>query len=97
MFVPDLEVNLLSVYQMKHTGEAKRVTFTPDTVEIAEISTNKVVALGFSDHQERMYKFSHFVPYSRGTALLNHANETRKLWHERFNHLKYRFLHALSK
>ena len=34
LFVLDLAVNLLSVYQMNHTGEAKRVTFTPDTLEI---------------------------------------------------------------
>ena len=34
LFVLDLEANLLSMYQMTHTGEAKRVTFTPDTVEI---------------------------------------------------------------
>ena len=34
LFVPDIEANLLSVYQMDHTGESKRVTFTPDTVEI---------------------------------------------------------------
>ena len=83
-FVPDLAVNLLSVYQMNHTREAKRVTFTLDTMEIAEISTNKLVDLGFVHHQARMYKFSHFLPYSRGKVLLSHANETNKLWHERF-------------
>ena len=67
------------MYQMNHTSESKRVTFTPDAVEIAEISTNKVVALGFVDHNARMYKLSHFLPYSRGNALLSHANETIKL------------------
>ena len=83
---------LLLVYQMTHTSEAKRVTFTPDIVEIAKISTNKVVALGFVDHQARMYKFSLFLPYFRGNVLLTHANESRKLWHERFGHLNYRYL-----
>ena len=63
LFVPDLEANLLLVYQMTHTSEAKRVTFTPDIVDIARIFTNKVVALGFVDHNARMYKFSHFLPY----------------------------------
>ena len=29
LYVPDLAANLLSVYQMTHTGEPKRVTFTP--------------------------------------------------------------------
>ena len=76
---------------MTHIGESKRVTFTLDTVEIAEISTNNMVPLGFDDYQARMYKFSHLLPYSIGNALLNHSNETIKLWHERFIHLKYRY------
>ena len=62
LFVPNLVANLISVYQMTHIGESKILTFTPDTVEIVEISTNKVVELGFVDHQARMYKFSHFLP-----------------------------------
>ena len=62
LFVLDLALNLLSVYQMTHNGESKRVTFTPYIVEIAEISTKKVVALGFVYHNARMYKFSHFLP-----------------------------------
>ena len=97
LFVPDLAANLLSVYQMTHIGEAKRVTFTLDTMEIAEISTNKVVALGFVDHNARMYKFSHFLPYSQGNVLLSCANETSKLWHERYGHVNYMYLHALNK
>ena len=92
LFVPDLERNLISLYQITHTGEAKRVTFTPDTVEIDEISINKVVALGFADHQSRMYKLSHLLPYSRGKALLSHANETIKTWHDRFGHMNYTYL-----
>ena len=74
---------------MKHTSESKRVTFTPDIVDIAKISTNKVVVLGFVDHQARMYKFFHFLPYSKWNALLNHANELSKMWHEIFNHINY--------
>ena len=34
LFVPDKKVNLLLVYQITHTGESKRVTFTPNAVEI---------------------------------------------------------------
>ena len=85
------------MYEMNHTGEAKRVTFTPDIVEIVEISTNKVLALGCVDHQARMYTFSHFLPYYRGKALMSHANETNKLWHERFGHMNYTYLQELSK
>ena len=56
-----------------------------------------MVPLGFVDHQETMYKLSHFLPYSRGNSLLTHANETRKLWHERYVHINYRYLQELNK
>ena len=65
LYVPYLESNLLSVYQMTQTRESKRVTFTTDLVEIEDISTDQVVAIGYADHQERMYKFLNFLPNSR--------------------------------
>ena len=57
LYLPYLVENLLSAYQMTHTREVKRVIFTPDMVEIAEISSNQVIAIGYVDHHERMYKF----------------------------------------
>ena len=44
-----------------------------------------------------MYKFSHFLQYSQGNALLSHANETINLWHERYDHLNYMYLQELIK
>ena len=61
LYVPDLVANLLYVYQMTHTGLSKRVTFTQEDVEISEISTGQIVAVGIADHESRMYKFSHFI------------------------------------
>ena len=55
------------------------------------------MALSFADHNARMYKLSHFLPYFQGNALLSHANETRKLWHEIYGHINYRYLQALRK
>ena len=92
LYVPDLAVNLLSVYQMNHIGDPKRVTFTPDMVEITENSTNQVIAIGYGDHHERMYKFPNFLPTSNDQAHLSHANEVSKLWHERFGHMNYKYL-----
>ena len=40
--------------------------------------------------------FSHFLPYLNPSALLIHANEASKLWHERFGHLNYKYLSDLS-
>ena len=43
LYVPNIADNLLSVYQMKHIGSAKKVKFTQYDVEISEISTSQVV------------------------------------------------------
>ena len=34
LYVPELATNFFSVYQITHTRESKRVTFTPYEVEI---------------------------------------------------------------
>ena len=65
-------------------------------MEISEISTRQAVAVGIADHDSRMYKFSYFLPYSQGNALLSHANETKKLWIDMFGHLKYIYIQSLS-
>ena len=57
LYVPDLAANLLSTYQMKHTGSTKRATFIQEYVETSEISIGKVVAVGIAHHDSRMYKF----------------------------------------
>ena len=44
LYVPSLEANFLSVYQMTNTGVAKKVIFTLDSVEIVEISTRNIIA-----------------------------------------------------
>ena len=55
------------------------------------------MALGYADHQARMYKFSKFLQNSSGKSLLSHSNETSKLWHEIFGHMNYKYLQALNK
>ena len=53
--------------------------------------------MGTADHESRMYKFSHFLPYSQGNVLLSHDNETINLWNDRFGHLNYKYIQSLSK
>ena len=95
-YVLGLSSNLFSVYQMTHTRSPNKFIFSPNEVEISEISNGKVIAKGFVDHISKVYKFSHFLPYSNPYALLNHANEASKLWHEIFGHLNYNYLSDLS-
>ena len=52
---------------------------------------------GYADYQERMCKFSKFLPNSNGKVLLSHANDTSKIWHEIFEHMNYKYLQALNK
>ena len=63
LYVPGLASNLLSVYQMTHTRSPKKVIFSPDEVEIAEISTGRVIAKGVANHAQKVYMFSNFLPY----------------------------------
>ena len=79
LYIPSLASNLLSVYQMTHIGSPKKVIFSPNDVEVIEISNGKVIAKGVVDHTSKVYMFSHFLPYSNPSALLIHANEASKI------------------
>jgi hypothetical protein len=96
LHVPKLSVNLLSVYQMKNSGTGKRVIFTPDAVDIYDMQTNSRVATGEVNHQSRLYTFSEFIEPD-SALLLTHADESSRIWHERFGHLNFRYMQQLSK
>ena len=51
--VPSLATNLLSVYQMTHTGPPKRVVFGLDSMKILDISTGKIIAKGVENHASK--------------------------------------------
>ena len=61
LHTPRLAVNLLSVYQMTHTGSGRKVEFTPDSVSIYDMQTNLKIASGKVNDQSRLYTFSDFV------------------------------------
>ena len=67
---------------MTHTGSPKKFIFSLDEVEITYIWNGKFIEKGVVDHTLKIYKFSLFLPYSNPSALLTHANEAIKLWHE---------------
>ena len=96
LYVPNLTSNLLSVYQISHYGGGDKVEFLLDLVVVKSIKDESMVTIGESNHDSRIYTFSSFVPKSNAQALLMHSNIERKLWHERFGHLNYRYLHQLS-
>ena len=80
LYVPVLAANVLSVYQMTHTGSPKKVFLSPNEVEIYDIANGRVISKVFLDHSLRVYRFSQFMPFSNPSILLTHANEARKIW-----------------
>ena len=76
LYVPSLAANLLSVYQMTHTGSPKKVTFDSNLVEITEQYYRKIIAKGIANHSTTDYGFSHFFPISPPKTILTHANNT---------------------
>ena len=77
---------------MNHTMSPKKVILSYDYVEIIDILNGKFIAKGVVDHTLKVYMFSHFLPYSNPSSLLINANEARKLWHEIFGHIKYKYV-----
>ena len=58
LYVPSLTSNILSVYQMNHTGVPKRFTFIINDVEITEIAFKKLFATGIQNQiKEVIYVF----------------------------------------
>lgn len=97
LHIPNLSINLLSVYQMTHTSTSRRVEFTPDSISIFDIEDNSKIVVGKANHQSHVYTFTDFVAKSDSTLLLTHANDESRVWHERFGHLNFRYMQQLSK
>jgi hypothetical protein len=96
LHVPKLSVNLLFVYQMTNSGTGKKVIFTPNSVDIYDMQTNSRVATSEVNHHSRLNTFFEFIEPDYA-LLLTHANESSRIWHERFGHLNFRYMQHLSK
>jgi hypothetical protein len=94
--VPSLSCNLLSVYQITHSGEGKTVEFSPHQVVIKDLKYPKhVLATRIADDITRLYKFDNFGSSTFSSVFVAHSDDLRELWHERFGHLNYRSLQQL--
>jgi hypothetical protein len=81
--VPSLSCNLLSVYQITHSGEGKTIEFSPHQVVIKDLKYPKhVLATRIVDDITRLYKFDNFGSSSFPSVFVAHSNDLRKLWHE---------------
>jgi hypothetical protein len=94
--LPSLSCNLLSVYQITHSGEGKTIEFLPHQVVIKDLKDLKhVLATGIADDITRLYKFDKFGSSYFSSVFVAHSDDLSKLWHEQFGHLNYRSLQQL--
>jgi hypothetical protein len=88
--VPSLYCNLLSLYQITHSGEVKTVEFSPHQVVINDLKYPKnVLATRIVDDITRLYKFDKFGSSYFSSVFFSHSDDLSKLWHEWFGHLNY--------
>jgi hypothetical protein len=77
--VPSLSCNLLSVYQITHSGEGKSVEFSPHQVVIKDLKYLKhVLATGIVDDITRLYKFDNFGSSSFSSVFVSHSDDLSK-------------------
>jgi hypothetical protein len=81
---------------MTNFNTGKRVIFTPDAMDIYDMQTNSKVVTGEVNHQSKLYTFSEFIEPD-SALLLTHANESSRIWHERFMHLNFIYMQQLRK
>jgi hypothetical protein len=94
--VPSLSCNLLSVYQITHSGEGKTVEFSPHQVVIKDLKYPKhVLATRIVDNITRLYMFDKFGSSSFLSFFVTRSDDLRKLWHEWIGHLNYHSLQQL--
>jgi hypothetical protein len=94
--VPSLSCNLLSIYQITHSGEGKMVEFSPQQFVIKDLKyPNLVLATGIAEYITRLYKFNNFGSSSFSSVFVAHSDDLNKLWHECFGHLNHRSFQQL--
>jgi hypothetical protein len=96
LHVSKLFVSLLSVYQMMNTDTGKKFIFTPNFMDIYDMQTNSMVATIEVNHPSRLYTFYEFIELDFA-LLLTHVDESIRIWHERFEHLNFRYMQQLNK
>lgn len=74
------------------------IELSPHDVVIRELhDLDLVVATGSVDPYSRLYRFDGFESLDGSSvSLVAHADSVRKLWHERFGHVNYRYLQQMS-
>jgi hypothetical protein len=97
LHVSKLFVNLLFVYQITHSSTRKRVEFTLDFVTIFDMHDNSTIVVSEVNHQSHFYTFNKFIVKYDSSLLMMHVDDISKLWHERFDHLNFKYMQQICK
>ena len=55
LFVPEISANLLSIYQIFHSGDGKTIEFSPNNVVVRDLQDpDTIVADGKADHGSQL-------------------------------------------
>jgi hypothetical protein len=93
---PSISYNLISIYQITHSGEGKTIEFSPHQVVIKDLKDPEhVLATGIVDDITKLYKFENFGTSYFSLGFVSQSDELRKLWNEQFGHLNYHSLQQL--
>jgi hypothetical protein len=95
LHIPKIFINLLSMYQMTNSDKGKKFIFTPNEVDIYDIQNNSRVSTSEVHHQSKLYTFSEFIELN-SALLLIHADESIRIWHERFMNLNFSYMQYIS-
>jgi hypothetical protein len=82
--------------KITHSDEGKTVGFSPHQVVIRDIKYLKhIPTIGIANDITRLYKFDKFGSSYFPLVFVAHRDDFRKLWHERFGHIRCRSLQKL--
>ena len=84
------------MYQMMNYDTGNKVIFTTNSIDIYDMKTNSRVATNEVNNQSRLYTFFEFIEPD-SALLLTHADESNRIWHERFENLNFRYIKQLGK
>lgn len=81
LFVPNISMNLLSIYQIFHSGSGKIVDFLPHDVVIWDLLDFEIIVVtGSVDYASHLYSFDGFESSSDiGSCLVAHIDLLSRL------------------
>jgi hypothetical protein len=91
LHVPQISMNLISVYHITHTSSGKKMEFTPESMFDFDMQGNSKIVVGEVNHKSRLYTLSKFIEPD-SNVLITYVDDSSRLWHEMFGHLNFKYM-----